>query len=174
MRRDNKKPPAAGAVGLCGYGGGLPLGSEVAANGGGGVGCSLPPPSYPQSSCRPPASSSMSVVILVVDSVGIVASSSSSSSLAALRRPLVPLISCPLVALRQLVVVSRLSVAPSSCAALSSSRRAGWLLRVASHLLTYPVAPPACRLVVPAGCCMSQTSVALFGCTVLLSSRRAG
>jgi hypothetical protein len=83
-------------------------------------------------------------------------------SLAALRRPLVPLISCPLVAMRQLVVVCRLSVALSSCAALSSSRRAGRLLRVASHLSTYPVAPPSCHLVVPAGCCMSQTSVALF------------
>jgi hypothetical protein len=66
------------------------------------------------------------------------------------------------------------SVTLLSCATLESSRRAGWLLRVTLHLSPYHVAPPSRPLVAPAGCCLLHASVALSGCTALLSSRHAG
>ena len=125
-------------------------------HGGGGDGCSLPPPPTTPVVLSSSSSSSMSAL-----------SSSSTASPSALSSLFLSL-RC---ASWFLCVAS---VAPLSCAALSSSRRAGWLLRVASHLLTHPVAPPSRPLVVPAVCCVPQASVALSGCTALLSSRRAG
>ena len=180
----------------------------------------------PPTSCRPPPprrrqNYSCVGVILVVEGVSVVVGivASSSSSLAALRRPLVLslrqlvvacnlcrliVLHCPLVLRRPLVLLSHrmvvaccvASIALSCCAALSSSRRASWLLRVArlyrpiwlhrplvllscrlvvsSPLSPYHVMQPSRPLVAPAGCCVSHVSIALSGCTVLLSSCRAG
>jgi hypothetical protein len=79
---------------------------------------------------------------------------------------------CPLVlSLRRLVVVCRV-VALSYCAALLSSRRAGWLLLVAMPLLPCHLALPSCPLVVQAGCCMSSCRPIVLWGPLVISSRR--
>ena len=70
---------------------------------------------------------------------------------------------------RWLVVACRV-VGLSSCAALSSSRRAGWLLLVASPLLPYHVAPPSRPLVVSADCYMSSCLPIISRGPLVLSS----
>ncbi len=68
------------------------------------------------------------------------------------------------------------SVALSSCTALLSSHRTGWLLRVASHMPPYPFALPSRPLVAPAGCvcCMPLLLylVALPSCPLVVPASR--
>jgi hypothetical protein len=75
------------------------------------------------------------------------------------------------LSLRLLVVACRF-IALTSCAALLSSRRAHWLLVVASPLSSYhlrrPLVLSLCRLIV------ACRVVALSGCAVLSSSHRSG
>ena len=160
----------------------------------------------PPSSCRPHPprrrqNYSCVGVILVVDGISVVVGivASSSSSQAALRRPLVLslpqlVVACnlcrpivlhrPLVLRRPLVLLSHrmvvacyvASIALSCCAALSSSRRASWLLVVLAcrrPLSPYLVAPSSCPLVVPASCCVSRRLCRpIMLCSLLVLSSR--
>ena len=66
----------------------------------------------------------------------------------------------PLVlSLRWLCCTCLTSVDVLSCPVLSSSHRAGWLLRVPSPLSLYPVAPPSCPLVAPVASVVLSSSL---------------